>query len=117
VGWNSALFESARPYQIQGMKRHYRIPLKRENLRLSLLELRCEFRKAYQEMLSKHMDSYRQILVDKAAASIAEDMAREAKRAESDIMQTLAQAELAENERIAKLLADSDPELKTARAK
>lgn len=99
------------------MKRHYRIPLKRENLRLLLMELRLEFRKAYKETLKRHMDAYRQALVDKAAASIAEDLEKERRRAEAEMKRDVAQAAIDENERIAKLLTDLDPDVKTAKGK
>ncbi len=56
------------------------------------------------------MDDYRRMLVDRAAQSIADDLSKEAARAEREVKQTWAQQELEENKRLADLITDLDPE-------
>ena len=98
---------------MKARKRKFRLVAhNRESLRAALMDLRREFRKAYSATLRKHMNSYRQMLVDKAAVSIAQDLEKERRRAEFEIRKAFEESEIAENQKLAKALADLDPDAK-----
>ncbi len=75
----------------------------------------ASLRKEFKKLVTEHLDKYRQVLVDRAAQSIAEDMQKEAARAELEIKCAWAQREFDDNERIGRLLTDLDPEAKQPR--